>query len=103
MQNIHIGEIIKKVMKKRKISVTKLSQEIHCDRTNIYSIFKRKSIDTELLVQISNALHYDFLSLYTKELTAINNDDIGLTLSIQRKGGQWTVEEICETFTTHLE
>lgn len=37
-----------------------LAKKINCDRTNIYKIFQRPSIDTELLARISKALDYDF-------------------------------------------
>ena len=37
-----------------------LAKKINCDRTNIYKIFQRPSIDTELLSRISKALEHDF-------------------------------------------
>ncbi len=37
-----------------------LAKKINCDRTNVYKIFQRPSIDTELLSRISKALDYDF-------------------------------------------
>lgn len=37
-----------------------LAKKVNCDRTNIYKIFQRASIDTELLSRISKALDYDF-------------------------------------------
>lgn len=61
MKNIHIGEIIKAKVAERKMSVKELSQSINCDRTNIYKIYKRKSIDIEQLLLISKALNYNFI------------------------------------------
>ena len=37
-----------------------LAQEINCDRTNVYKILRKGSIDTELLCRISVALDHDF-------------------------------------------
>ena len=37
-----------------------LAKKNNCDRTNIYKIFQRPSIDTALLSRISKALEHDF-------------------------------------------
>ena len=39
-----------------------LARKINCDRTNIYKIFQRPSIDTALLSRISKALDHDFFA-----------------------------------------
>ena len=48
-----------------------LSKRIYCDRTNIHKIYKKDSIDTELLYKISRALDHDFFQelsqLYQEE------------------------------------
>ena len=46
---IHIGNIIKKIFEAQGGSVSWLAKQLCCDRTNIYSIFNRERIDTELL------------------------------------------------------
>jgi plasmid maintenance system antidote protein VapI len=62
MQNVHIGELIKKKIKERGIKITDFAKAIHCNRNNVYSIFRRKSIDIELLLLISRELEYDFIT-----------------------------------------
>lgn len=62
MKNIHIGEAIKQKVKERGISITDFANSIHCNRTNVYSIFSRKSIDMEQLMLISEVLDYNFIS-----------------------------------------
>ena len=57
---IHIGELIKARLAQVERSPRWLAKKINCDRTNIYKIFQRPSIDTELLARISKALDYDF-------------------------------------------
>lgn len=57
---IHIGELIKARLAQVERSPGWLAKKINCDRTNIYKIFQRPSIDTELLARISKALDYDF-------------------------------------------
>ncbi len=64
MDTIHIGKIIERVLREQGRSVSWFAKQIYCERTNVYSIFKRSSIDTDLLVRISNVLSYDFFEAY---------------------------------------
>jgi len=72
MEGIHIGSIIQHYMEDRGISPSWLAQQINCNRTNIYKIYKKKHIDTELLIMISNALNYNFFKEYIKENIILN-------------------------------
>lgn len=65
---IHIGSIIKDIFDKKGASVSWFAKQLCCDRTNIYSIFKRESIDTSLLVKISTILNHDFFRYYSQNL-----------------------------------
>lgn len=65
---IHIGSIIKEKFDERSLSVSWFASQLCCDRTNIYSIFKRESIDTSLLVKISIILNHDFFKYYSQDL-----------------------------------
>lgn len=60
----HIGHRIEKVLREQGRSVSWFAQQICCERTNVYSIFHRASIDTELLVRISKVLSYNFFEEY---------------------------------------
>ncbi|NBX39464.1 MAG: XRE family transcriptional regulator [Flavobacteriia bacterium] len=60
MEEMHIGEKIKKVLESKGITVTEFAKRINKSRENIYSIFTRKTIDTGLLQSISRVLDYDF-------------------------------------------
>ena len=64
----HIGRIIEQVFHDQGRSASWLAEQLHCDRTNVYNIFKRESIDTALLVRISNILQHNFLQYYIQEL-----------------------------------
>ena len=59
---IHIGELIRKRMLEIERTPSWLARKINCDRTNIYKIFQRPSIDTALLSRISKALDHDFFA-----------------------------------------
>ena len=65
---VHIGNIIKEIFDEQGLSASWLAKQLCCDRTNIYSIFKRESIDTSLLVKISVILKHDFFKYYIKDL-----------------------------------
>ena len=39
---MHIGQRIKEVMAKKKVSVIAIAKEIECERTNVYNIFARE-------------------------------------------------------------
>ena len=64
-KNVDIGSIIKKIVKERKITIADFSRQLGFPcRSSVYSIFKKRSIDTELLIDISNILNYPFLLEY---------------------------------------
>ncbi len=63
---VNIGNKIKLEIKKKGMSTSEFARRINKSRENAYSIFKRKSIDTELLMVISKVLDVDFFQFYTK-------------------------------------
>ena len=66
---VHIGKAIKAELERQERSVTWFAKKLYCERTNVYSIFKRESIDTELLLRISIVLHRNFFMDYIDELS----------------------------------
>lgn len=65
---IHIGKTIEQVLREQGRSVSWFAKQICCERTNVYGIFQRASIDTELLLRISRVLSYDFFEEYRNAL-----------------------------------
>ena len=65
---IHIGKLIRDELRRQGRGATWFAAQICCERTNVYTIFKRKSIDTELLLRISQVLDHDFFQHYTAKL-----------------------------------
>lgn len=70
---IHIGSKIKEIVKQRGITTVEFAEHINYSRRNVYSIFKKESIDTDLLVRISEFLEYNFFEEYTSYVKAIYN------------------------------
>ena len=65
---MHIGNLIKEELERQERTVSWFARKLCCDRSNIYKLFKRSTIDTELLLRVSKILNYDFFELYKKEL-----------------------------------
>lgn len=71
-----IGQLIKTRLMERGMTVSHLARLLSCERSNLYRLFEKDSIDTRLLLRISRALDYDFFQLYSKELkkeTSVSN------------------------------
>lgn len=66
---VHIGEIIHRELIKQERTPAWLARKINCERTNMYYIFRQSSINTELLVRISEALNIDFFKIYSDSLS----------------------------------
>lgn len=73
------------------MSVSEFGRRINKSRENVYSIFKRKTIDTGLLSTISKVLDYDFFELYTPLTEELNklreeNNTLKDVIALLRKG-----------------
>ncbi|MCB9230958.1 MAG: hypothetical protein H6581_04810 [Bacteroidia bacterium] len=64
---MHLGEKIKQRAREIRLGPTQLGEQINTSKQNIYGIFKRQSLDTELLLRLSQALDYDFFALYSRK------------------------------------
>lgn len=62
---VHIGHSIKAWMGCVELTASWLARHLACDRTNIYKLFHRRSVDSNTLMKVSLALHHDFFALYT--------------------------------------
>ncbi|MDD3405945.1 MAG: hypothetical protein PHH23_06745 [Paludibacteraceae bacterium] len=58
--NKKIGQLIKERVNAQNWQITTFAKEINVERSNVYDIFKRDSIDTKLLKKIGQVLKYDF-------------------------------------------
>jgi len=55
-----IGQLIKERFEASGMEATQFAKLINKERSNVYNIFQRESIDTELLKKIGQVLRYDF-------------------------------------------
>lgn len=65
--HLHIGQLIQDQLKKDQRSVGWLSRQIPCSRNHVYKLFKRSSLDGELLLRISIVMQFNFFQYYTTE------------------------------------
>lgn len=77
MSKVHIGKKIKEVWKKSRLKGTEFAYAINRDRQVIYDIFKRESIDTELLRSIGKVLDHDFFMYYVTETLKEPKEEFG--------------------------
>lgn len=62
-----IGERIREILDEREKSASWLAGMIPCERSNVYDIFRRRSISIDLLSQISTILNYNFFNDLAEE------------------------------------
>lgn len=68
-KQINIGQLIKEEIERQDQNRTNLAKESFIDRRQLYRIYNRKSIDTDILFNLSVQLKHDFFKLYSEELT----------------------------------
>jgi plasmid maintenance system antidote protein VapI len=62
---IHIGQLIKARLEETGMKKTEFARRINRSSQNVFDIFQRKSIDTELLATISHILECNFFESFT--------------------------------------
>lgn len=61
MKDVHIGQMVQKELVRQGRTVVWFAKTICCEKSNVYKLFKRKSIDLEQLMKISQVLNHNFL------------------------------------------
>ncbi len=64
---IHIGKLILDKLKEKGIRKSEFARRINKSRQNVQDIFKRQSLDTDLLADVSKVLNFDFFQVLSKE------------------------------------
>jgi hypothetical protein len=64
----HIGNIIIQTLKEKDLTIAWLARQVYYEESNFYKKLKNNNISKELLFCISNVLHVDFFTHYSKEL-----------------------------------
>lgn len=64
---VDIGQKIKEVFDARKMKLTDFADQLGTVRQNVYRIFKKRHLDTGLLLKISEVLGHNFFQYYVNE------------------------------------
>ncbi len=70
-----IGILIKEELEKQERSVSWFARKLSCDRSNVYRLFQKESIDTHLLARISLILNRDFFSDLSADMHLPDSED----------------------------
>lgn len=91
---VHIGEKIKAELERQEMPISVFARKINKSRNNVYNIFERRSIDSALLKTISDALKFDFFSLFNpidnkieKQNSVVANNNVEYELLKQQIQG----------------
>ena len=83
-EQIQIGKLIKEQFHKSGLSIKNFADSIGCNRDNVYDIFQRERIDTDLLLNISRILKFDFFKKYSEQIADEMMTQIYITINIPR-------------------
>lgn len=72
--NIYIGKIIAEIMAEKKITKAELARRLNVRPQSVDYMLSRKSIDTDTMYKVSQALNYDFSQFYALKKKQINCD-----------------------------
>lgn len=61
MKNVNVGQMIHEELLRQGRTVNWFAKEIYCEKSNVYKMFKRSSIDLAQLMKISEVLDHNFL------------------------------------------
>jgi transcriptional regulator with XRE-family HTH domain len=74
MAPVEIGQKIKEVFDSRHMKLTDFADELGTVRQNVYRIFRKRHLDTGLLLKISQVLHHNFFQYYVERPEALSPD-----------------------------
>lgn len=64
-----IGELIKEELKRQERSISWFVRQLSCDRSNVYRILQKNSIDTNMLARISSILNHNFFEDLSRNIS----------------------------------
>jgi len=84
----HIGKLILSRLADLGMNKSEFARRINKSRQNVQDIFKRESVDTDLLLQISKVLNYNFFTLLAanEELAKAEVHEDGVLYKRKSKG-----------------
>lgn len=81
---VHIGQKIEELVRVKRFPIVEFARMINTTRNNVYNIFSRESIDTELLRKICKILEFDFFQ-YLSEGYKLTSGEMFLSVVKDQK------------------
>ncbi|GCC51298.1 hypothetical protein SanaruYs_15210 [Chryseotalea sanaruensis] len=78
-KSVHIGELIQQVFEQKATKLSDFAEQLGTVRQNVYRIFKKRHLDTGLLLRISQVLEHNFFQYYCQEGEQDSLKDLQLT------------------------
>jgi transcriptional regulator with XRE-family HTH domain len=72
---VEIGNKIKEVFDQQNMKLTDFADELGTVRQNVYRIFKKRNLDTGLLVKISEVLNHNFFQYYVPVVPVADHEN----------------------------
>jgi len=82
LSKVHIGEKINEVLYQKGISKAQLARLLEIKPQSVDYLLKRKSIDTDMMYNISEILDYDFSELF--RLNQMKSNQINFDINIEK-------------------
>lgn len=68
VKKIHIGKLIHQKLNEKGIDMYRIEKFLKCSEEEIFSMYQKPSIDTEILLRWSKLLKYDFFRIYVQHI-----------------------------------
>lgn len=81
---VHIGQKIEELVRIKRFPIVEFARKINTTRNNVYNIFSRESIDTELLRKICEILEFDFFQ-FLSERNKLSSGGMDLSIVKDQK------------------
>ncbi|WP_160139588.1 transposase [Chryseobacterium sp. c4a] len=67
-KNIHIGNLIENAVSENSIELSRICKFLRCTEKQVQEMYASSSLNTEILLQWSKLLEYDFFRIYSQHM-----------------------------------
>ena len=91
-RQIHIGKLIQSRMEVMGLSIRSLAHKTGIQERMLYKLLQQESLESNLLLQLSKSLNYDFFRIYTHHLLLYSRPNNGIKTSRGTNGWKTSQE-----------
>jgi transcriptional regulator len=104
--SLHIGKEIEQRYRESGIKLSEFAKRLNTSPRNVYAIFERSDIKTDLLLKVSEILKFNFFSLYKKgeavqepEVQYESKRSDGISIIVNLDGRETTLNQLIKKLT----